>query len=240
MQFGNDRQTMSQADARVSQYDVGLRKFMFGVYNYMASAVALTGIIAMLVASSPAALQMVHGTPLKWVLFAVPLLIGLFGIGMAPRISVGAVQAMFWVYAASFGALLSYIFVLFDLGMVARAFFITAITFGALSLYGYTTKRDLSPMGKFLFFGMIGILLAVVANFFFESSLFSLVIDVAVVLVFGALTAYETQNLKDTYNELDARDVATKKTIIGALVLYASFMAMFQAILHLLNVFQGE
>ena len=235
MQFGNDRHSMSQADARVAQYDVGLRKYMLGVYNYMAAALALTGIVAMLVSSSPALMQTIFATPLKWVVMLAPLGFVFFLSARIHKMSYSGAQMAFWAFATLMGLSLSFIFAVYTGTSIARTFFITAIAFGSLSLYGYTTKRDLSAFGSFLMMGVVGILLAGLANIFFQSTTLHLVISVVGVLLFAGLTAYDTQAIKDTYNELDSSDIAGKKAIMGALMLYLDFINMFQFLLQFLG-----
>lgn len=228
MAFGPERKTLSRAEAQVADIDVGLRKYMLGVYNYMALGVAFTGIVALLVASSPAALNMIFGGPLKWVLFGGILLSGF----VAPRImttgSVVACHTMYWVYAGMWGALIAPYLIVYTGESLARVFFITAAAFAGMSLWGYTTKRDLAPMGAFLAMSTIGILIALVVNiFFFQDPGFHLLLSIVVVLVFAGLTAYETQLIRNFYNEHDAADVQTRKSIFGAFMLYGSFVTMF-------------
>ena len=236
MQFGNDRQTMSQADARVSQHDMGLRKYMLGVYNYMAAALALTGIVAMLASKSLPLMQTIHGTPLKWVVMLAPIGFVFFLSARISKVSTKTAQMLFWAFAGLMGLSLSYVLLAYTGTSVARTFFITAISFGSLSLYGYTTKRDLSGMGTFLFMGLIGLILASVVNIFLQSSMMHMVISAVGVLLFAGLTAYDTQKIKDMYSAVDGSDIAGKKAIMGALTLYLDFINMF---LFLLN-FLGE
>lgn len=233
-----DRRYMTRTQAETATVDVGLRSYMLRVYNYMALGVAFTGGIGMAVASSPAAVQTVAS--MFWILF-----IGILGLGfMAPRImmskSIAAAHAAFWVYAAMWGALLGpmlFAYAQLDPMLVPRAFFITAATFAGLSLYGYTTKRDLGPIGGFLAMATIGILIALLVNVFFvQSSGFDLLLSIVVVLVFSGLTAYETQAIKNMYIEADGADVATRKAIFGAFTLYGSFITLFVWILHLLGM----
>lgn len=235
MQFGNDRRSMSHADARVAQYDVGLRKYMLGVYNYMAAALALTGIVAMAASTSAPVMQAIHGTPLKWVVMLAPLGFVFFLSARIHKMSTSAAQITFWAFATAMGLSLSYIFLAYTGTSIARTFFITAIAFGALSLYGYTTKRDLSAMGSFLIMGVVGLLLAMIVNIFLQSTMMQLVISAVGVLIFAGLTAYDTQAIKDTYNRLDSSDVAGKKAIMGALMLYLDFINMFQFLLAFLG-----
>ena len=213
--------------------DEGLRAYMLRVYNYMASGVALSGIVAALVASSPALLQAIYGTGLQWVVMLAPLgfvLVLSFGVN---RLSATATQALFWAFAAAMGASLSYIFVAYTGASIVRVFFITTATFGAMSLYGYTTKRDLTGMGHFMFMGLIGIIIASVVNVFLASSALHFAISVIGVLVFVGLTAYDTQKIRNMYFEADSADVATKKAVMGALTLYLDFINLMMLLLRL-------
>ncbi len=213
--------------------DEGLRAYMLRVYNYMASGVALSGIVAALVASSPALLQAIYGTGLHWVVMLTPLgfvLVLSFGLN---RLSATATQALFWAFAATMGASLSWIFVAYTGASIARVFFITTATFGAMSLYGYTTKRDLTGMGSFMFMGLIGIIIALVVNAFLASSALHFAISVIGVLVFVGLTAYDTQKIRNMYFEADGADVATKKAVMGALALYLDFILLMVMLLRL-------
>lgn len=216
-----------------AQIDQGLRSYMLGVYNYMASALLLTGIVAFATASSPAALQVIFGTPLKWVVFLAPLGLVFFLSARINKMSATAAQATFWIYAGLMGLSLASIFVVYTGESIARTFAITACTFGAMSLWGYTTKRDLSGFGSFLMMGLIGIIIAAIVNIFLESSMLQWVISVIGVLVFTGLTAYDTQQIKEMYYEGDGRDVAAKKSIMGALRLYLDFINLFIMLLHL-------
>ncbi len=238
MAFGPERATMTRADARRAEIDVGLRSYMLRVYNYMSLGVALTGGIAMSVASNEAAVQTVGS--MFWLFF-----IGILGLGwFAPKImmskSIGAAQACFWVYAAMWGALLGpmlWVYGQMDPMLVPRAFFITAAAFAGLSLFGYTTKKNLAPMGAFLSMATIGILIALLVNvFLIQSTGFDMVLSIIVVLVFSALTAYETQMIKNMYYEADGQDVTTRKAIFGAFMLYGAFITLFVWILHIMGM----
>ena len=214
--------------------DAGLRKYMLGVYNYMASGVFLTGVVAMLVASSPTMLQLIFGTPLKWVVILSPLAFVLamnFGLN---RFSPTTIQAMFWGLCIAYGLSFASIFLVFTGESIARVFFISAGAFAALSLYGYTTKRDLSPIGSFLIMGMFGLIIATVVNMFIGSDAMQFAISVIGVLIFAGLTAYDTQMIKEMYVEGEESDVRTKKSVMGAMRLYISFIAMF---MYLLQIF---
>ena len=225
------RATVTQAEI-----DVGLRRHMLQVYNYMASGVLLTGIVALLVASSPAAMQAIFGTPLKWVVMLSPLafvLVLSFGVH---RLSTGATQAIFWVFAATMGLSIATIFVVFTGESVARVFFITAGTFAAMSLYGYTTKTDLSKFGSFLLMGLIGIILAGLVNMFLQSSALQFAISAIGVLVFVGLTAYDTQRIKEMYLESLGDEALSKQAVMGALSLYLDFINLFMMLLQLIGV----
>ncbi|MBL8659373.1 MAG: Bax inhibitor-1/YccA family protein [Rhodospirillales bacterium] len=228
--------TMSVPQAEAARIDVGLREYMLRVYNYMALGVALTGVIAMLVASNPAVAQAVVGGPFVWVLF-----IGILGMGfIAPRImttgSVVAAQSCFWIYAAMWGALIAPYFLFYTQASIARAFFVTAAAFAGMSLFGYTTKKDLTAVGRFLVMATFGILIALVVNIFVQSTGLHLLMSIVVPVIFAGLTAYETQQIKAWYYESDAGDVAHKKAIFGAFMLYGSFVTMFIWILQLFGV----
>jgi hypothetical protein len=226
---------MTQAQLDAAQIDVGLREHMLRVYNYMASGVALTGIIAYAVAASPQMLQAIFGTPLAWVVMLAPLafvLVLSFGIN---RLSLFATQAIFWAFAAAMGLSLSSIFVVYTGSSIARVFFITAASFGALSLYGYTTKRDLTGMHSFLIIGLVGILIASVVNMFMKSSGLEFAISVIGVLVFAGLTAYDTQRIKSMYLESDGHETTGKKAVMGALALYLDFINLMLMLLRLIG-----
>jgi len=228
---------MTQTQADAAQIDEGLRKYMLGVYNYMALGVAFTGIVALFVASQPALLEAIALSPFRWVLF-----LGIIGFGFfAPRVMMSGSMAMahgsFWIYAAMWGALMSPMFLLYTGDSMVRVFFITAAAFAGTSLYGYTTKRNLAPMGAFLMMATIGILVAVLVNMFLlQSELFHLGLSIVVVLVFAGLTAYETQMIKNMYSEADGNEVATRKSIFGAFLLYGSFVTMFIWLLSIFGV----
>jgi FtsH-binding integral membrane protein len=229
---------MTHTDVRTAEIDAGLRSYMLRVYNYMALGVAFTGAIAMMVATNAAAVQFVASY--FWLFF-----IGILGLGwFAPRImiskSVGAAQLCFWVYAAMWGAVIGpmlYVYGQIDPMLVPKAFFITAGAFAGMSLVGYTTKKNLAPLGAFFTMATIGILIALLLNvFLIQSTGFDLVLTIIVILVFSGLTAYETQMIKNLYHEADGGDVTTRKAIFGAFLLYGSFVTLFVWILHLLGM----
>lgn len=232
------RSTSRVAPAHLSaeRLDEGLRSYMLQVYNYMALALAITGLTAFAVAQSPAMMATIHGTPLKWVVMLAPLGLVFFFAAKLHTLRSSTAQAVFWGFAVLMGLSLSYIFAVYTGASIARVFFITAATFGAMSLYGYTTKADLSKFGTFLFMGLIGIIIASVVNIFLGSSALQFAISVIGVLVFVGLTAYDTQAIKDEYvNSLNATDGETqaKGAIGGALRLYLDFINLFIMLLSL-------
>ncbi|MBO6561346.1 MAG: Bax inhibitor-1/YccA family protein [Nisaea sp.] len=228
---------MTAAEAEAAQIDVGLRNYMLGVYNHMTIGLALTGFFAlgtkMLAMSSPAFAQLIFASPLKWVIMLAPLGMVFFLAARVQSMSASAARTTFFIYAGVMGLSLASIFFVFTGESIVRVFFITAAAFAGLSLYGYTTKKSLSGMGSFLFMGLIGILIASVVNIFMASTMLQFIISVGGVLVFAGLTAYDTQNIKNMYLESDGHEVATKKSVMGALQLYLDFINMFMFMLQL-------
>jgi uncharacterized protein len=228
------------AGARVEGIDQGLRAFMLGVYNNMAMGLALTGIVAYgayaWAMSNPAVAQALYVSPLKWVIIFAPLAF-VFGLSAAVhRMQPATARLVFLVYSAVMGLSLSSIFIVFTGESIARTFFITAASFAALSLYGYTTKRDMSGMGSFLMMGVIGIIIASIVNLFLASSGLQFAISVIGVLVFAALTAYDTQRLKNTYDFVAGDAVAAgRASVIGALQLYLDFINLFMFLLQFMG-----
>jgi FtsH-binding integral membrane protein len=212
--------------------DVGLRQYMLKIYNYMASGLALTGIVAYAAAASGFYAQIAH-TPLFWVILLAPLGI-VFWLSMGiNRMSAGTAQALFWVYSALMGLSLAGIFLVYTGASIARVFFITGGTFAAMSLYGYTTRRDLTQFGSFLIMGLIGIIIASLVNMFIASSALQFAISVIGVLVFVGLTAWDTQRIKEMYVASDDGQTAGKKAVMGALQLYLDFINLFVMLLQL-------
>ncbi|MFN3387420.1 MAG: Bax inhibitor-1/YccA family protein [Allosphingosinicella sp.] len=220
-------------------FDAGLRSYMLSVYNYMASGVLLTGIVAMLFArggeDSLAFQIMAGGGILAWIIILSPLALVMvlsFGIN---RLSTGAAQAIFWVYAALMGLSLSTIFLVYTAGSIATAFFASAAAFASLSLWGYTTKKDLSGMGTFLIMGLVGLIVAMVINIFLQNSVMNLAISAIGVLIFAGLTAYDTQKIKSMYFAVAGTDFAGKSVVMGALTLYLDFINLFLFLLRFLG-----
>ncbi len=247
MAFGTEKQvytgtrTIDQAE-----FDAGLRAHMLRVYNYMASGLALTGIFAIVIAQLSVvtndAGQIValtnlgntlFGSPLKWVVMLAPLGMVFFLSARLHRMSQSTAQITFWIYAAMMGISLATIFIAFTGASVARVFFITAGTFAGMSLWAYTTKKDLSGWGSFLFMGLIGIIIASIVNIFIGSSALQFAVSVIGVLVFVGLTAYDTQNIKNEYAEHLDEETAGKLAISGALRLYLDFINLFIMLMHL-------
>ncbi|HWD14621.1 Bax inhibitor-1/YccA family protein [Pseudochrobactrum sp. sp1633] len=226
----------ARADAAIDQ---GLRSYMLGVYNMMAIGLAVTGLAALgtsyLAMNNPAFAQLMYGSPLKWVIMLAPLAAVFFLSFRIERMSVATAQLTFWVYAGLVGLSLSSIFLVFTGESIVRTFFITAASFGALSLYGYTTKRDLSAMGSFLMMGLFGLIIASVVNIFLGSSALQFAVSVLGVLIFAGLTAYDTQQIKEMYYEGDASDAMGRKIVMGALRLYLDFINMFMFLLNFLG-----
>jgi FtsH-binding integral membrane protein len=241
----------SHADAGI---DEGLRAYMLKVYNLMALGLAITGVaafgmLALTTTNDPATAAatlgngkmltalgaVVYGSPLRWVIMLAPLAMVFFLSFRVHKMSVAAAQTTFWVYAAMVGISLSSIFLVFTSESIVRTFFITATAFGALSLYGYTTKRDLTAMGSFMVMGLFGIIIAMIVNIFLQSSALQFAISGIGVLVFAGLTAYDTQNIKEMYYEGDDDVVAGRKAIMGALRLYLDFLNLFMFLLQFLG-----
>ncbi len=224
---------MDRAQAQAAEIDVGLRQYMLRVYNYMTLGLALTGAVAFAASTSMEVMQLIHGTPLKWVVMLAPLGFVFFFSARLHAIKPATAQLLFWAFAGLMGLSLSYIFLAYTGASIARVFFITAATFAGMSLYGYTTKRDLSGFGSFLFMGLIGIIIASLVNIFLASSALHFVISVVGVLVFVGLTAYDTQAIKSVFSETDSGAAQEKKAIMGALRLYLDFINLFIMLLSL-------
>jgi uncharacterized protein len=235
--------------------DAGLRSFMSSVYNYMAVGILLTGLVAyglFSLAVSPVPVQggaslsrtlhltplgrTIYMTPLLYVLIFAPLVFSFFFVWRQDKMSPAGAQTMFWIFAVLMGLSLSTIGLRFTGQSIARVFFITAATFGAISLWGYTTKKDLSGWGTFLFMGLIGLIIASIVQIFVQAPMLGFIISCVGVLIFAGLTAYDTQMIKDTYYDV-AHDaaLASKYAIVGAFQLYTDFIGMFQSLMSLLG-----
>jgi FtsH-binding integral membrane protein len=214
--------------------DAGLRSYMLSVYNYMASGVLLTGIVALLFATSGMAEQVLQ-TPLRWVIMLAPLgfvMAMSFGLN---RMSTSTLQALFWTFTVAMGLSLSSIFLVYTGESIAQTFFAVSVGFLALSLYGYTTKKDLSGFGTFLIMGVVGLLVAMIVNIFLQSSAMAMAISAIGVLLFAGLTAYDTQKIKSMYAHVAGTDMMGKVVIMGALNLYLDFINMFTFLLSFMG-----
>jgi uncharacterized protein len=231
---------VARPSARTEVIDQGLRSYMLRVYNYMAVGLGLTGLAA--VATFMAAVdngqltsfgQLLFASGFRWVVIFAPLALVLFLSFRVQSMSVAAAQLTFWIYAGLVGVSFASLGLVYAQESIARVFFITAASFGGLSLWGYTTKRNLTGMGSFLFMGLIGLILASLVNLFLQSSAMQFVISSVGVLVFAGLTAYDTQRIKEMYFEADDAATAGRKAIMGALTLYLDFINMFLMLLQL-------
>ena len=229
--------SLSGTSTRGEVFDVGLRRHMLSIYNYMASGVMLSGIVALMAVTSGMT-QAVAGTPLMWLVMLAPLAFVLFMSFGANKFSTTALQGMFWGFAVAMGLSMSTIFLVYTGASIATTFFATAGAFAGLSLYGYTTKKDLSGMGSFLIMGMVGLFVAMLLNLFFKSGTMALVISALGVLIFAGLTAYDTQSIKNTYiahAQSGDQDWLAKSAIMGALNLYLDFLNMFMFLLQFMG-----
>jgi FtsH-binding integral membrane protein len=207
---------------------------MLSIYNYMASGVLLSGVVALLFAQSGMAAQVMM-TPLKWLIVLAPLGF-VFGMSLgANRMQTSTLQALFWGFCLAMGLSMSTIFLVYTGASIATTFFATAGAFAGLSLVGYTTKKDLTAMGSFMAMGVIGILIAMVINMFLHSTGLQYAISILGVLIFAGLTAYDTQRLKREYYALAGTEFAGKAVVLGALSLYLDFINMFQFLLSFMG-----
>lgn len=216
-----------------AEIDAGLRQFLLSVYNYMAAGLVLTGLVAYGAAETGLYASLVQTPLLFWGVVLAPLALVFLLSFRIEKMSLGAAQASFWTYAGLVGLSLAGIFLVYTGASIARTFFITAATFLAMSFYGHTTRTDLARFGSFLLMGLFGIIIAGLVNMFLASSVLQLTISVVGVIVFVGLTAYDTQRIKEIYQESDSSVVAGKKAIMGALTLYLDFLNLFILLLQL-------
>ena len=233
------------AGGAAAEIDQGLRAYMLGVYNYMTLGLGVTGLVAlgaqMLAVTHNAAGrlaltpfgQAIYTSPLRWVIVLAPLGFVFFLSARANSMSVSTARAIFLAFAGVMGLSMSALLMVYTGASVARVFFITSAAFGELSIYGYTTRRDLSPIGSFLIMGVWGLVIAGIVNLFLHSSSVQFGLSILSVLIFSGLTAWDTQSIKDQYYAGDGYEVAQKKSIFGALSLYLDFINMFQSLLYL-------
>jgi len=245
MEF-NKQNATAKSSVSEEVIDQGLRAYMLKVYNYMGSGVLLTGFIALLffklaVVTGEAGEIMgltnfgstIYTSGLKWVLMLAPLGVVFYMSFNIAKMTTAKAQTTFWIFAALMGASLSSIFLMYTGASITRVFFITAGTFGSMSIYGYTTNRDLTKLGSFLMMGLFGIIIASVVNMFMKSSMMYFVISILGVLIFVGLTAYDTQKIKNRYLESDSGELMGKKAVMGALTLYLDFINLFIMLLRL-------
>ena len=249
MEF-NKQNATTRSSASEAIIDQGLRTYMLKVYNYMASGVLLTGIISLLVFKFSGGMNITLGptgfsgltnpfgellfnSGFKWLVMLAPLGIVMYLSFGISKMSASKAQSTFWVFAALMGASLASIFIVYTQMSIARVFFITSGTFGAMSIYGYTTKRDLTKLGSFLMMGLFGIIIASVVNIFMKSTMMYFVISILGVLIFVGLTAYDTQKIKNRYLASDSGELMGKKAVMGALTLYLDFINLFIMLLRL-------
>ena len=245
MAFDFNHRSFTKTNDQVS-IDEGLRSYMLKVYNYMTTGLLLTGFVAYFFGKASIVTgdmgqivgvtsvgALLFGSPLKWIVMLAPLGFVFYLSARINKMSVSAAQLTFWVFAGIMGLSLASIFIEFTHSSIARVFFITSGTFAAMSLYGYTTKKDLTKLGGFLFMGLIGIIIASVVNIFIGSSALQFAISVIGVLVFVGLTAYDTQKIKNMYYAGDSESVGSKKALMGALRLYLDFINLFILLMQL-------
>ena len=249
MEFNKQSSTV-RSSASEAIIDQGLRAYMLKVYNYMASGVLLTGVISLLVFKFSGGMNITLGpsgfngltdpfgellfnSGFKWLVMLAPLGIVMYLSFGISKMSASKAQSTFWVFAALMGASLASIFIVYTQMSIARVFFITSGTFGAMSIYGYTTKRDLTKLGSFLMMGLFGIIIASLVNIFMKSTMMYFVISILGVLIFVGLTAYDTQKIKNMYMASDSGELMGKKAVMGALTLYLDFINLFIMLLRL-------
>jgi uncharacterized protein len=239
-----DNRALRQAQTGVGAIDQGLRSYMLRVYNYMLLGLVITGATAWLLANEPSLRSLfygfdVHGRPTISGVGILTLVaqvgVGLFLIFRINRLSVAGAQMGFWIYSALMGFTIGFVLLAYTGASVAEVFFITAATFGTMSLWGYTTRTDLTGFGSFLMMGLVGLLIAIVVNLLLKSTMIYWIISVAGVLIFTGLTAYDTQKIKESYVANDDGTVAGRKAIYGALNLYLDFINLFLFMIQLLG-----
>tara|TARA_Y100000590_G_scaffold164390_1_gene188355 strand:+ start:28 stop:780 length:753 start_codon:yes stop_codon:yes gene_type:complete len=245
MEFNKQNIQSKARTAETHVIDEGLRKYMLQVYNYMSSGIFLTGIISLLlfklsvVMSPDGSIELtpignaLYNSALMWIVMLAPLGVVFYMSFGIRKMSAAKAKTTFWIFAALMGASLSSIFLVYTGASITRVFFITAGTFGAMSIYGYTTKRDLTKLGSFLMMGLIGIIIASIVNIFMKSEMMYFVISIIGVLIFVGLTAYDTQKIKNMYLVSDSGEIMGKKAVMGALTLYLDFINLFIMLLRL-------
>ena len=228
--FGYGAQAQSAA-----LFDEGLRQHMLRVYNYMGAGLVITGLIAFVVGSTPALYVPIFSSPLKWVVMLAPLAFVFFFSFKIQTMSASTAQLTFWAFCAVMGLSLASVFLVFTGASIAQTFFVTAVMFLSMSLYGYTTGRDLSKIGSFLIMGLIGVVLASLVNLFLQSGALQMVVSIVGVIVFTGLTAWDTQNIKAQYAEHHGQETNSKLAVFGAISLYLNFVNLFQLLLNFMG-----
>ncbi|SFB59265.1 hypothetical protein SAMN03159496_05498 [Rhizobium sp. NFR07] len=237
--YPNQNRFGGYAQTSGAVFDEGLRKHMLRVYNYMGLGLVVTGLVAFIVGTTPALYVPIFSTPLKWVVMLAPLaFVFIFSFKMH-SMSASAAQMTFWAFSAVMGLSLASVFLVFTGASIARTFFIAATMFGAMSLFGYTTKRDLSKMGSFLIMGLIGVMIASVVNIFLGSTALQFAVSVIGIIVFVGLTAYDTQNIKEQFADNYDQESQQKLAVSGALSLYLNFVNIFQLLLNFTGQREG-
>lgn len=231
----NYRKPQTAAISDQQAYDEGLRQQMLRVYNYMTAGLGISGLIAFLTSSSPALMNAIFGTPLQWVVMLAPLGFVFFLSFKIQDMSASKAQTLFWAFCAVMGVSIAWIFMVYTGGSIVRVFFISSGMFAATSLYGYTTKKDLTSMGTFMMMGLFGIIIASIVNIFMQSNGLAFAISLLGVVIFIGLTAWDTQRIKEMYNESYGSEANEKVAIMGALNLYLNFLNMFLFLLRLLG-----
>ena len=246
MEFNRQNIRSKTSVVKTHVIDEGLRSYMLKIYNYMSSGIFLTGFVSLLlfklsvVTNSEGVIMgltsigdVLYNSALMWIIMLAPLgVVFYMSFGIA-KMSSSKAQTTFWIFAALMGASLSSIFLVYTGASITRVFFITAGTFAAMSIYGYTTKKDLTRLGSFLMMGLIGIIIASIVNIFMKSTMMHYVISIIGVLVFVGLTAYDTQKIKNMYSVSDSEEIMGKKAVMGALTLYLDFINLFIMLLRL-------
>ena len=224
---------MDLTQSKTQNYDEGLRIYMNSIYKYMSFALLLTGLVSYITANTPALLKLFLGTPLSIVVMLAPLFYVIYFSSKIWSMSPERARNNLWIFSAIMGLSLTSIFIVYTSASIARTFFITAATFAGMSLYGYSTKKDLSGMGQFMMMGLIGLIIASLVNLFLRSNGMDFMISVIGVIIFTGLTAYDVQKLKQTYDYVGVNsDVKEKVAIIGALNLYMDFINLFLMLLR--------
>lgn len=226
-EFNNRATSFASTASRTTTYDSALREYMVKVYNFMAIALGISGLVAFITANSPAMMSLIFGTPLAWVVMLAPLGFVFFFSYKLNSISSATAKNYLWIYSTLMGLSLASIFVIYTGASIARTFFISASVFGAMSLYGYTTKKDLTGMGSFLMMGVLGLIVCSLVNIFLKSSAFDFAISAIGILIFTGLTAYDAQRIKQNFYHSGDSETTAKLAVIGALSLYMDFINLF-------------